>query len=102
MHDEMHPKFLIIEVIDQNERRASDRVDVQAKFVVKGFLRIASKVLFDGVIDACKSPLRNSGTEGLGALLDEGLELRDVRSGSNDAPHGCLDLRSAMKAAISA
>jgi hypothetical protein len=65
-------------------------------------MRIARDVLLDCVIDTGKRPLGDTGAESLGTLLDEGLELRDVSPGSNDAPHRCFDLISAMKAVISA
>lgn len=69
--------------------------------MIDGLLRTAREVLLDSVIDTGKRSFGNGSAECLSALLDEGLELCDVRSGSNDTPHGYFNLRSAMKAAIS-
>lgn len=98
----MHTQLTVVEIVDQNEWRARDRVDVEANLFINGFLRIMREVLLDGVIDTGERSFGNSGAESLGALRDEGLELLNVRSGSNDTSHECFDLRPDMKPVISA
>ena len=88
--DEVDTKLCVVEIVDQDERRLRDGVDVEAKVGIDGDLRVMCEMVGDEVEDAI-TLLRNDGcTEAGKALLKQGVELIEEGLGETDAPHGAV------------
>jgi hypothetical protein len=76
MKDEVHPKFDIVEVIEHNERRSSDRIHAKSEVGMLPFeCRKCCEDVFDGGLDTVTLLGDDERPKRLNALSEKRIEL---------------------------
>jgi hypothetical protein len=63
VHDEEHPQFHVIEIVNYDEGRAGDGMRVKIDVRIARLLGKPRKVVVDGVVDKFALPIHDASTE---------------------------------------